>query len=160
MFDPKWIRDNPATFDAGRAQRGLPPLAAIVIELDTKRRATQTAWQEMQARRNELSKQVGQLKAKGDDAAAVMAEVASLKDRMVAAEAEELKASEELEALLAQQPNLPAQDVPKRPIGSSGKSATGATSPFRRSSISRSVKRWARWISPLPPRYPVRASWC
>ena len=113
MFDPKWIRDNPATFDAGRAQRGLPPLAAIVIELDTKRRATQTAWQEMQARRNELSKQVGQLKAKGDDAAAVMAEVASLKDRMVAAEAEELKASEELEALLAQQPNLPAQDVPE-----------------------------------------------
>ncbi|MBK8158067.1 MAG: serine--tRNA ligase [Rhodospirillaceae bacterium] len=113
MFDPKWIRDNPTAFDAGRSRRGLPPLAETVIALDSRRRATQTAWQEMQAKRNDLSKQVGQLKAKGGDAAAVMAEVASLKDRMVAAEAEELKAAEELEALLAQQPNLPAQDVPE-----------------------------------------------
>ncbi|WP_374312525.1 serine--tRNA ligase [Dongia sp.] len=113
MFDPKWIRDNPAAFDAGRARRGLPPLAAIVIELDSKRRATQTAWQEMQAKRNDLSKQVGQLKAKGGDASAVMAEVASLKDRMAAAEIEEQKAAAELDALLAQQPNLPAQDVPE-----------------------------------------------
>ena len=112
MFDPKWIRDNPSAFDAGRSRRGLPPLAVIVTELDSKRRATQTAWQEMQAKRNDLSKQVGQLKAKGGDAAAVIAEVALLKDRMVAAEAEELKAAEELETLLAQQPNLPAGDVP------------------------------------------------
>ncbi len=113
MFDPKWIRDNPAAFDAGRARRGLPPLAATVVELDGKRRATQTAWQEMQAKRNDLSKQVGQLKAKGGDASAVMAEVASLKDRMAAAEIEEQKAAAELDALLAQQPNLPAQDVPE-----------------------------------------------
>jgi seryl-tRNA synthetase len=48
MFDPKWIRDNADAFDAGRARRGLPPLAATVIELDGRRRATQTAWQEMQ----------------------------------------------------------------------------------------------------------------
>jgi seryl-tRNA synthetase len=113
MFDPKWIRDNPEAFDAGRARRGLPPLAATVIELDSRRRATQTAWQEMQAKRNDLSKQVGQLKAKGGDASAVMAEVASLKDRMAAAEVEEQKAAAELDALLAQQPNLPAQDVPE-----------------------------------------------
>lgn len=113
MFDPKWIRDNPGAFDAGRVRRGLAPLAATVIELDSKRRTTQTAWQEMQAKRNDLSKQVGQLKAKGGDAAAIMAEVASLKDRMAAAEIDEQKAAEELEALLAQQPNLPAHDVPE-----------------------------------------------
>ena len=112
MFDPKWIRDNPEAFDAGRARRGLPPLAATVIELDSRRRATQTAWQEMQAKRNDLSKQVGHLKAKGGDASAVMAEVASLKDRMAAAEVEEQKAAAELDALLAQQPNLPVADVP------------------------------------------------
>src|SRR5690349_17041585 len=112
MFDPKWIRDNPEAFDAGRARRGLAPLAATVIALDGKRRATQTAWQEMQAKRNELSKQVGQLKAKGGDAAAVMAEVASLKDKMAAAETEEQAAAAELEALLAQQPNLPVAEVP------------------------------------------------
>ncbi|MBI2255711.1 MAG: serine--tRNA ligase [Proteobacteria bacterium] len=112
MFDPKWIRDNPDAFDAGRARRGLPPLAATVIELDGRRRATQTAWQEMQARRNDLSKQVGQIKSKGGDAAALMAEVASLKDRMAEAEVEEQKAAAELDALLAQQPNLPVADVP------------------------------------------------
>ncbi len=51
----------------------------------------------MQAKRNDLSKQVGQLKSKGGDAVAVMAEVASLKDRMAAAEIEEQKAAAELE---------------------------------------------------------------
>ncbi|MDY0873314.1 serine--tRNA ligase [Dongia rigui] len=112
MFDPKWIRDNPDAFDAGRARRGLPALAATVIDLDGKRRSTQTAWQEMQAKRNELSKQVGQIKSKGGDASAVMAEVASLKDRMAEAEVEEQKAAAELDALLAQQPNLPVADVP------------------------------------------------
>ncbi len=112
MFDPKWIRDNSEAFDAGRARRGLPPLAAAVIELDGRRRTTQTAWQEMQAKRNELSRQVGQIKSKGGDAAAVMAEVADLKDRMAVAEVEEQRLAAELDALLAQQPNLPVAEVP------------------------------------------------
>ncbi|TDQ77588.1 seryl-tRNA synthetase [Dongia mobilis] len=112
MFDPKWIRDNPDAFDSGRRRRGLPPLAEAVLALDTRRRTAQTAWQEMQARRNELSKQVGQLKAKGGDASAVMAEVAALKDQMAGAELDEQQAARELEDLLAQQPNLPAAEVP------------------------------------------------
>lgn len=115
MFDPKWIRDNPDAFDSGRRRRGLTPLAETVIALDAKRRTAQTAWQEMQAKRNELSKQIGQLKAKGGDAAAVMAEVAALKDQMAGAEIEEQKAAAELDALLEQQPNLPAADVPEGP---------------------------------------------
>jgi seryl-tRNA synthetase len=112
MFDPKWIRDNPDAFDSGRRRRGLPPLAEAVIALDSRRRTAQTAWQEMQARRNELSKQVGQLKARGGDASAVMAEVAALKDQMAGAELDEQQAARELEELLAQQPNLPVAEVP------------------------------------------------
>ena len=112
MFDVKWIRDNPEAFDQGRARRGLPPLSSEIIALDAKRRAMQTAWQEMQAKRNDLSKQIGQLKAKGQDAAPIMAEVAGLKDKMAAAESEEKELAEELEALVASQPNLPATDVP------------------------------------------------
>lgn len=112
MFDIKWIRDNPAAFDQGRARRGLPALSAEVIELDAKRRSAQTAWQEMQAKRNDLSKQIGQVKAKGGDASAVMAEVAALKDRMAEVEAEEQKLAAALEDLLLTQPNLPAADVP------------------------------------------------
>lgn len=113
MFDPKWIRDNPEVFDSGRRRRGLPPLAEQVVALDAQRRQAQTAWQEMQAKRNDLSKQIGQLKAKGGDAAAIMADVAALKDQMAVAEAEEQKVAAELEGLLAQQPNLPADDVPE-----------------------------------------------
>ncbi|TXH36140.1 MAG: serine--tRNA ligase [Rhodospirillaceae bacterium] len=112
MFDVKWIRENPTAFDQGRARRGLPPLAEEIIGLDAKRRAAQTAWQEMQAKRNELSKQIGQLKAKGGDAAGVMAEVAGLKDRMGELEAEEQKLAAVLDDLLLRQPNLPAADVP------------------------------------------------
>ena len=112
MFDIRWIRDNPDAFDRGRARRGLQPLAAEIIERDARRRAAQTAWQEMQARRNDLSKQIGQLKAKGQDATAAMAEVAAIKDKMAAAESEEKELAEALDALVASQPNLPAADVP------------------------------------------------
>ena len=115
MFDVKWIRDNPAAFDQGRARRGLPALSAEVIDLDARRRAAQTAWQEMQAKRNDLSKQIGQAKAKGGDASAVMAEVAALKDRMAEIEAEEQKLAAALDDLLLGQPNLPAADVPDGP---------------------------------------------
>ena len=113
MFDVKWIRDNPEAFDRGRARRNLPPLSAEIIALDAKRRAAQTSWQEMQARRNELSKQIGQLKSKGQDASGVMAEVAALKDRMAEAEAAEQVAARELESILVSIPNLPAEDVPE-----------------------------------------------
>jgi seryl-tRNA synthetase len=113
MFDVKWIRENPEAFDRGRARRNLPPLSAEIVALDAKRRAAQTSWQEMQARRNELSKQIGQLKSKGQDASAVMAEVAALKDKMTETEAAEQALAKELEAILVSIPNLPAEDVPE-----------------------------------------------
>ncbi len=112
MFDVKWIRENPTAFDQGRARRGLPPLAAEIIDLDAKRRSAQTAWQEMQAKRNELSKQIGQLKSKGGDAGPVMAEVAALKERMAEIEAEEQQLAAALDDLVLRQPNLPSADVP------------------------------------------------
>ncbi|HEY4162832.1 MAG TPA: serine--tRNA ligase, partial [Dongiaceae bacterium] len=68
--------------------------------------------QELQAKRNELSRQVGQAKSKGGDASAIMAEVAALKEEIGMAEAEDQALGSELDALLASQPNLPAPDVP------------------------------------------------
>jgi seryl-tRNA synthetase len=112
MFDLKWIRENPSAFDGGRERRGLSGLAAEVIALDARRRAAQTRFQEVQAKRNDLSRQVGQVKSKGGDASAIMAEVAALKEGLSAAEAEEQAVGAELDALLAGQPNLPAPDVP------------------------------------------------
>src|SRR5262249_62341987 len=112
MHDLRQIRDDPAAFDAGLRRRGLPPQSAEILALDAKRRAAQTRLQEHQQRRNEVSRQVGAAKSKGQDAGPLMAEVARLKDAMEAATAEEQGAATELEQILAGIPNLPAADVP------------------------------------------------
>ena len=112
MFDLRWIRDNPDDFDAGLKRRGLDPMADAVIALDGRRRALQTELQEVQARRNETSKGVGAIKAKGGDAGDLMAEVARLKDRLPALEESEREAGAALDRMIEAIPNLPAGDVP------------------------------------------------
>ena len=69
MFDIRWIRENPEAFDKGLKRRGLEPRASELIALDTQRRGKLTAAQEIQTRRNAISKEIGALKAKGEDAA-------------------------------------------------------------------------------------------
>jgi seryl-tRNA synthetase len=112
MFDIRSIRNNPAAFDAGLARRGLPPQAEAFRALDAKRREAMTRAQEIQTRRNAAAKQIGALKAKGEDATAVITQVAADKDAQAAAEAEAQKLDDALEAALAVIPNLPAEDVP------------------------------------------------
>ncbi len=113
MHDIKFIRENPAAFDAGLARRGMGVISPSVLQLDQRRRAAQTVFQEMQARRNEVSKQIGQVKKQGGDAQALMDEVALLKERIAGAEAEEKAAADEIDRLLMSVPNLPAEDVPE-----------------------------------------------
>jgi seryl-tRNA synthetase len=112
MHDLRQIRDDPAAFDSGLKRRGLPPQSAEILALDAQRRAAQTRLQEHQQRRNDVSRQVGAAKSKGQDASALMAEVAQLKEAMEAATAEEQSAAAELDQILAGIPNLPAADVP------------------------------------------------
>jgi seryl-tRNA synthetase len=114
MYDIKWIRENAETFDNGLKRRGLEPLSARLIELDERRRAAITKSEVAQARRNAASKEIGQAKAKKDEATAtaLMAEVAALKETMPALEAEQKKLGDELDKELAQIPNLPNDDVP------------------------------------------------
>jgi seryl-tRNA synthetase len=115
MHDLKWIRENPAAFDAGLARKGLTARSAEVLELDTERRAVQTRVQELQARRNEVSKQIGILKKQGQDASAVMEEVAKLKEEVPALEAKDRELAEAIDAILMALPNIPAADVPDGP---------------------------------------------
>ncbi len=112
MFDLKWIRDRPDEFDRGLTRRGLPPMAAQVLALDARRRQVQTRLQDLQTKRNEASKAIGEAKRRGEDAAAQMAEVANIKDDMAAAEGEERALAGELDDLLAGLPNVPGPDVP------------------------------------------------
>ena len=60
MHDIRAIRANAAAFDAALARRGLPSASAEILARDTQRRAAQTALQEKQARRNALSREIGQ----------------------------------------------------------------------------------------------------
>lgn len=112
MHDIAWIRENPDAFDKGCAARGLEPLAAQILDLDRSVRAAKTSLQDIQQRRNELSKEIGQAKASGADASTAIAEVGTLKDAMKTAEEDERASAEILDTLLAGIPNLPADDTP------------------------------------------------
>ena len=115
MHDIRAIRDDPAAFDAGMASRGLPPQAAALIALDDARRVAIAAAQEAQARRNDLSKGIGQAKAQKDEAraATLMADVAALKEALPGLEAAERETEEALAGALAIVPNVPLPDVPQ-----------------------------------------------
>ncbi|SEJ53703.1 seryl-tRNA synthetase [Sphingobium sp. AP50] len=115
MHDIRFLRENPAAFDAALARRGLSPLSAEILAIDEKSRAIKTQLQQGQARRNEASKLIGQAMAAKDmeKAEALKAEVAALKESMPALEADDRETSEALTAILAAIPNLPADDVPQ-----------------------------------------------
>lgn len=115
MHDIKSIRENPDRFDAGLAKRGLEPQAADLIALDADYRALVTESQQAQARRNEASKAIGAAKAQKDEAKAqeLMAEVASLKDRMAELDEKSDALGKQLNDRLAALPNIPANDVPE-----------------------------------------------
>jgi seryl-tRNA synthetase len=113
MLDVKWIRENPGALDEALRRRGLPPLGAEVAARDQKRRAAQTEAQRVQAEHNQLSKEIGIAKAKGQDAAPILAKVGALKARQAELEEAMKAADRELEAFLAVVPNAPAPDVPE-----------------------------------------------
>jgi seryl-tRNA synthetase len=112
MIDLKQLRDDPAAFDRALARRGLEASSSRLLAIDERRRRVQTELQTLQARRNEASKEIGRLKREGGDAEALVAEIARIKDRAPALEAEEKALAEELETALAGLPNPPADDVP------------------------------------------------
>ncbi len=115
MHDIKSIRDNPQAFDAGLKRRGLEPLSASLLAIDEKRRAGILKSEQMQARRNAASKEIGDAKKAKDDAraSALMAEVAELKTTMPQLELAAKTADEELARELAAIPNLPLDEVPE-----------------------------------------------
>ena len=114
MFDIKAIRDDPAAFDRGLERRGLGPQAAALVALDDRRRGIVTRLQEVQARRNAASKEIGKARGTKDDATAerLMAEVAGLKAAMAEGEAEQARIDKEIDDALAVLPNQPRDDVP------------------------------------------------
>jgi seryl-tRNA synthetase len=114
MLDIKWIRENEAALDAALAKRGAEPMAAALMALDDKRRAVIQKLQDMQARRNSASKEIGAAMAQKNSELAekLKAEMAELKETMPATEQEEREAVSALDDALSRLPNIPLDDVP------------------------------------------------
>ncbi len=107
-------RDLPAVIAGLEKRKNPQPYldVAAYSALEAERKTLQTKTEELQARRNSLSKQIGVLKGKGEDTASVMAEVAGIGDELKAS-AERLEALQgELNAILMSLPNLPDDAVP------------------------------------------------
>ncbi len=114
MHDIRTIRDNPAAFDAALSRRGLAASSEGILAIDGQRRAAIQAAEAAQAEANKAAKEVGAAKGRGDEAeferlralvSAKKAEIAEMNDNAKALD-------EKLTGLLAEFPNLPADDVP------------------------------------------------
>ena len=112
MHDIKAIRENPDQFDKAVQRRGLEPVAGQIIALDKDRREVQTNLQEKLSRRNEASREIGQKKAAGEDADALLAEVAKLKEDIPALETQEAELTKKINTHLISIPNILDDIVP------------------------------------------------
>jgi seryl-tRNA synthetase len=107
-------RDLPVVIARLEARKRPQPFLDVerFTALEAERKRLQTHTEELQAKRNALSKQIGQRKAKGEDTASLMDEVGGLGDELKAC-AERLDALQaDLHAMLMQLPNLPQPGVP------------------------------------------------
>ncbi|ABC22570.1 serine--tRNA ligase [Rhodospirillum rubrum] len=115
MHDLKAIRETPEAFDLALARRRLEPRSALVLDLDSQRRAVQTELNDLQARRNEASKRIGLVKKEGGDAQALVDEVAGIKATMAALEARLGDLDRDLDGHLMGLPNILDDGVPEGP---------------------------------------------
>ncbi|MDQ8021664.1 MAG: serine--tRNA ligase [Moraxellaceae bacterium] len=112
MLDIQLLRTQLDTVAQRLASRNFVLDTETFTALENERKHLQTRTQDLQSRRNSLSKQIGMLKGKGEDASAVMAEVAGLGDELKANEESLAALQSKLNDFLQRIPNLPHESVP------------------------------------------------
>lgn len=114
MLDARFVRENPEKVAQAMKNRHFPWDPSAFVKLDEQRRSAITAEEKIQAKRNELSKQIGQLLRDGkkDEAEAVKAEVSNLKDDLAKASSDRETADGALHDLLMSVPNIPVDSTP------------------------------------------------
>ena len=112
MHDVRAVRANPSGFDAALARRGLPPASEAILGQDAERRAVLTTLQEMQARRNAVSKEVAKGRRAGLDTSALEAEAVALRADMEGLEKRAAGLDQAIKDVLAALPNTLDPDVP------------------------------------------------
>jgi len=112
MLDIQLLRSQPAQVAERLATRGAGFDVAAFQALEDERKDLQVRTQDLQAKRNTLSKQIGQLKAKGEDTATVMQEVTGLGDELKRNEEALADLLNRINAFVSVIPNLPHESVP------------------------------------------------
>ncbi|MDN8582329.1 serine--tRNA ligase [Eikenella corrodens] len=114
MLDIQLLRTDAAAVAAKLAQRGFVFDSAAFDALEAQRKALQMRTEELQSRRNSVSKQIGALKGQGKhaEAEAAMAEVAQIKTDLEQADTDYQAVQAQIDALLLGIPNLPHESVP------------------------------------------------
>lgn len=113
MLDIQQLRNDLDGVVSQLAARGFVFDSASFTALEAERKTVQTRTQDLQAKRNNASKQIGIAKAKGEDASAIIAEVAGLGEQLKADEARLTELQIALQNLLLNVPNLPHASVPQ-----------------------------------------------
>ncbi|MEW9570210.1 serine--tRNA ligase [Rhodanobacter sp. Si-c] len=113
MLDPALLRSRLAETAARlKETRGFELDVSAVEALENERKRLATETQELQNLRNTRSKAIGQAKAKGEDTAPLMAEVAGIGDKLKANEAALAEVQARLADIALGIPNLPHESVP------------------------------------------------
>ena len=114
MLDIRVIRDNPAAIQDRLKTRGGDhwKLVHAVLTCDETRRALETAKQQLQNSRKTISKQIGTLKAKGEDTSPIEAEVRAINEQIAALDVKAEDAAAEQNDLLLNIPNLTHEACP------------------------------------------------
>ncbi len=113
MLDPKLLRQNPEALAAQLARRGFRLDIHFLTELENRRRNHQIKAQELQTQRNQISKAIGQAKAKGESVEALLAKVTHLGEELSAAEHDLEQIQQELQEFQLQLPNILDNSVPE-----------------------------------------------
>lgn len=112
MLDIQLIRSQIDLVETRLAARGFELDTAKFAELEQSRKAIQVVTQELQSRRNSLSKMIGQAKGKGEDATVLMAEVGQINTELTEKERELEAVQQAQKDLLLVMPNLPHESTP------------------------------------------------
>ncbi len=112
MHDIRAIRDDPAAFDAAMQRRGLPPVAADLLEINRKRRDFLREGQEVQARMNLLSREIGERRRCGEDTSELQTKVGLDKFGVALMLHQAAELEDSLKKRLEALPNILDEDVP------------------------------------------------
>jgi seryl-tRNA synthetase len=112
MLDLKFIRERHDLVCKGAEAKGISVSIDEILALDDKRRALIQEGDMLKAKRNQVSAQVGKIKKDGGDAATVIAEMESVKNRIQEIDSEMRDVEHKLNALLLTVPNIPHPSVP------------------------------------------------